>query len=419
MNALPPPSPQQARIIWFSLTALALVAMGGLVVLVVWGFGQALRLLAPVLWPLAVGGVIAYLLDPVVDWMVARRIPRVRAIALVFVMALLIVAGFFSSLLPQVFGEARLFVERVPAYTQKIQQRLDFWATNPPVAVRKILKVRAIFGRSTNALPELSLNNDAPAPRGPAPQAPGSRMPDISSETIRSFTGWIGDFLGVFGSWVSGQVSRVGSWFGIVVGLCLIPVYAFHFLLEKRGIERQWTEYLPVRTSWYKEEIVFCIRAINDYLIVFFRSQVLVALSDGILYTLGFLIIGLPYAFLIGAMATALTMIPFIGAITTCGTAVVVAFAATGSWHLPAAVLAVFGIVQTLEALVISPKIMGDRVGLHPLTIIIAVMVGTTLLGGVLGGLLAIPATAALRVIMFRYVWRRKEPVAAESPATT
>jgi len=72
-------------------------------------------------------------------------------------------------------------------------------------------------------------------------------------------------------------------------------------------------------------------------------------------------------------------------------------------------VLAVFGVVQTLEGLVISPKILGDRVGLHPLAIIVAVMVGTTLLGGLLGGILAIPLTAALRVLMFRYVWKRRE----------
>jgi predicted PurR-regulated permease PerM len=73
-------------------------------------------------------------------------------------------------------------------------------------------------------------------------------------------------------------------------------------------------------------------------------------------------------------------------------------------------VLAVFACVQVLEGLVISPKIMGGRVGLHPVTIIIAVMVGTTLLGGLLGGILAIPLTAALRVIMWRYVWKKPEP---------
>jgi predicted PurR-regulated permease PerM len=66
----------------------------------------------------------------------------------------------------------------------------------------------------------------------------------------------------------------------------------------------------------------------------------------------------------------------------------------------------VFVLVQILEGFVISPKIIGDRVGLHPLTIIIAVLVGTTLFGGVLGGILAIPLTAVLRVLMFRYIWK-------------
>ena len=71
--------------------------------------------------------------------------------------------------------------------------------------------------------------------------------------------------------------------------------------------------------------------------------------------------------------------------------------------------LAVFAVVQTLEGFVIQPKIMGDRIGLHPLTIIIALMFGTTLLGGILGGILAIPLTAAGRAIMFRYVWKRPD----------
>jgi predicted PurR-regulated permease PerM len=66
--------------------------------------------------------------------------------------------------------------------------------------------------------------------------------------------------------------------------------------------------------------------------------------------------------------------------------------------------------VQGLEGFVIQPKIMGDRVGLHPVTIIIALMFGTTLLGGILGGILAIPLTAALKVVMFRYIWKRQQP---------
>jgi predicted PurR-regulated permease PerM len=90
-------------------------------------------------------------------------------------------------------------------------------------------------------------------------------------------------------------------------------------------------------------------------------------------------------------------------------TALVIALVAFGDWQHPLLVVAVFGVVQALEGTLIQPKIMGERVGLHPVTIIIALMVGTTLLGGILGGILAIPLTAALRVIMFRYVWKKRE----------
>ena len=72
--------------------------------------------------------------------------------------------------------------------------------------------------------------------------------------------------------------------------------------------------------------------------------------------------------------------------------------------------------MQFLEGFVISPKIMGDRVGLHPLTIILAVMIGTTLMGGIIGGILAIPLTAALRVLMFRYIWKRQQEAVVTAP---
>jgi predicted PurR-regulated permease PerM len=194
------------------------------------------------------------------------------------------------------------------------------------------------------------------------------------------------------------------------VGLSLIPIYAFYLLIEKQGIQSKWTNYLPVTDSTFKDELVFILQSINDYLIAFFRGQVLVAICDGILYGIGFLIIGLPYAILLGAAAVVLTIIPFIGAIIIFITAMIIAFVQFGDWKHPLLVVAVFAVVQTLEGVVISPRIMKGRVGLHPLTIIIAVMVGTTLLGGLLGGVLAIPLTAVLRVLLARYVWKRPLP---------
>jgi predicted PurR-regulated permease PerM len=193
----------------------------------------------------------------------------------------------------------------------------------------------------------------------------------------------------------------------LVAGLALIPIYAFYFLLEKRRIESHWREYMPLRDSSAKSELIFLLDSISQYLVAFFRGQLLVAMCDAALYTIGFFLVGVSYAFLLGFAAVFLTMIPFLGSMVICITALLLAFVQYGDWQHPALVLAVFAVVQMLESLVISPKIMGNRVGLHPLVIIIAVMTGTTLLGGILGGVLAIPLAAALRVILFRYVWKK------------
>lgn len=433
----PPPTRKQAHIIWMAVTGLAVALILALLVGLVWGLGRILSVLSPVLWPLAVAGVIAYLLDPLVDRIEGRGVPRARAILCVFALALVILAALVGSVVPQLVVETRELFLRIPAYTTRVQHTIEKFINQPPELVRKVLRgapdtltltnlPTSGIGPDavTNTLPaELaydSLANHAVAWPGPGAMASTNAVPGaapaedaaafwgqfLDPSLVQSATGWLAKVVPKVGSWLFGQVGKVASWFGVLAGLALIPVYAFYFLLEKRGIESKWTEYLPVVRSEFRDELVFVIRSINGYLIAFFRGQVLVAICDGIMYTVGFIAIGLPYAVLLGVMASVLTLIPYLGAIVTCVAALVVAFVQFGDWLHPILVLGVFAVVQTIEGLVISPRIMGDRVGLHPLTIIIAVIAGTTLLGGLLGGILAIPLTAALRVLMFRYVWK-------------
>src|SRR5262245_16868976 len=408
----PAPTPRQARVIWMAATALAGAVIVAILAGIVWGFGQVLRLLSPVLWPLAVAGVFAYLLDPVVDVIERRGAPRARAIICVFTLAAVIVLALFGSVVPQVLRETRQLAEKIPFYASRVEDKVQSWIDNPPKLLENFLKRQPDTGSKTNAAP--ATNSVVTSTNGPAGSDAGVATASdwsarIDAKALQSATAWLAKVLPKAGAWLFGQVSKVASWFGVLAGMALIPVYAFYFLLEKEGIEKKWTDYLPVTKSEFKDELVFVLKSINDYLIAFFRGQVMVALCDGILYTIGFFIVGLPYAFLLGALATVLTMIPFLGAITTCVLALVIAPVRFGDWLHRVLVLAVFAVRQALEGLVISSKILGDRVGLHPLTIIIAVMVGTTLLGGLLGGILAIPLTAAGRVLMFRYVWKKPE----------
>jgi predicted PurR-regulated permease PerM len=409
----PPPTEWQARVIWLALTGLAVAVLVGLVVALVWGLGQALRMLSPVLWPIAIAGVIAYLLDPVVDFIERKGASRPRAILCVFALALVTVAALFGSVVPQLINETRQLAVHIPAYAAGVEKRMEYWVSHPPALVKRLLERESSAKASHHSL--TATNENAPnfptnSPAAGALESPNAPLflgGTLDNESLQTATKWLAGALPIVGSWLFGQFGRVASWLGFLAGLALVPVYAFYFLLEKRGISSRWTDYLPVADSGFKNELVFILNSVNNYLISFFRGQVLVAICDGILYGTGFLIIGLPYAVLIGAMAVVLTMIPYLGAIVTCCTALVIAIVQFGDWQHPLLVLAVFGFVQALEGAFISPKIMGGRVGLHPVTIIIAVMAGTTLLGGLLGGILAIPLTAALRVLMFRYVWKR------------
>jgi predicted PurR-regulated permease PerM len=383
------------------LSGLSIAVLVALLVMLVWGLGRVLEILSPVLWPLAVAGVIAYLLDPVVDYFERRGLPRPRAIVSVFVIAILIVACVLANVVPPIVIQTREFKKHLPDIREKAQKVIDKWTDHPSAWFDKFLNSDA--QRADTNAPPVVVNNAPEVIDTNTPVAPPAIGSALSEKTLQSAPGWVANFLPKAFSWVA-------AWFAILVGLALIPIYAFYLLLEKQGIRSKWTNYLPLKDSTFKDELVFILQSINDYLIAFFRGQVLVAIIDGILYGIGFLLLGLPYAILLGAAAMVLTIIPFIGAIIVFVTAMIIALVQFGDWKHPLLVVLIFAIVQTLEGVVISPRVMKGRVGLHPLTIIIAVMVGTTLLGGVLGGVLAIPLTAVLRVLMARYVWKRPQP---------
>ena len=411
---IPPPTERQARILWFSLTALAVSILLGLIGLLLWGFGWVLDKLTVVLLPLALAAIIAYLLDPVVD-LLEKRFPRKRknarawSVLLVFLFGFILVAGMLATVVPRLIAETQDLIHRIPTYAEKTQTNVTEWLSKSPWPER-VTKFFKSSPPSTNQTNIATITNEVlVAETNQVPTtATSTQPPSLQNEISQKIISWAARVLPEIGNWLLAQLQRAASWVGLFLGLLLVPVYAFYLLREKRDIERGWKDYLPFRESKAKEEAVFIISSINDSLIVFFRGQVLVALCTGTLLTISFFILGLNYALLLGVMAGLLGIIPYLGVAMSLIPAVTLAAVQFGDWLHPLLVLVIFGIVNMLEGLVISPKIIGDRVGLHPLTIIIAVMIGTTLMGGILGGVLAIPLTAALRAMMYRYVWKKR-----------
>lgn len=382
--------------------------------------------LSPVLLPLAIAGILAYLIDPVVDFFGRRGVPRTRAILMVFAMILVGVGLVSSIIIPKLLLEAKDLAEQVPAFGGLPAGGASSHAasTNAPAEPAREIEggTEVPVSPVAQAAPTNAPNTLLTLPSAWVEKAEawldssplGMRLRQVwDSELKATVNGWAKRTVPVVSNWMLQQVKKVASWFGLVVGLALVPVYLFYFLQEKKAISENWTDYLPILESKTKDELVFILRAINDYLILFFRGQVLVAICIGVLLTIGFALMGLKYGLLLGIAAGALSIVPYLGIVLSLIPAIALAAVQFGDWIHPLLVIGVFSLVQFLEGFFISPKIMGDRVGLHPLTIIVAVMVGTTLMGGLIGGILAIPLTAALRVLMFRYVWKRRSPADA------
>ena len=373
---IPPPTERQARILWLSLTSLGVGIMIALAGAILLGFGWVVQQLSSVLLPLAVAGILAFLLDPVVDFFQRRKMSRVGAIILVFLLVVGTVLVLLATIVPQIVVELADLAKNVPGLWDKAVERVKEW------------------------MQKISENPEWQARINAATAALEERAAEIGTLVATK--------LPIISSWLFEKLGRAASLVGLLVGFALVPVYLFYFLLEKRGITGNWTQYVPIQESAAKRELVFFINSVSDALVVFFRGQVLVAMCVGTLTAIGFTLIGLNYGLLLGLMTGTLGIIPYLGVMMSFVPAVIIGIVQFGDWRV-GLVVGVFVIVQFLEGLVISPKIIGDRVGLHPLTIIIAVITGTTLLGGVVGGILAIPITAVLRALMFRYVWVKRE----------
>lgn len=366
--SFPAPTVKQARLLWLAATAVAVAVLLGAAVLGLWALGWVLNRLVAILVPLAVAGVLAYLLEPVVGFFERRGLSRPRAIVWVFILAGVGVLLLLATVLPRLVVEITLFVHRGPEYAEQVRQAVQTWLAESPLGLRA--------------------------------------QQWWDSETGDQVRDWLQQSLPVAGQWLWARVGNLLAGFGLVLGLAFVPFYLFYFLLHREAIAQRWTAWLPVRESRVKDEIIFVIRAINDALIVFFRGQVLVALCVGGLLTIGFALLGLNYAFLLGALAGVLGIIPYLGAAISLVPALALAGIQFRDWWHPLLVVAIFALVQLIEGAFLSPRIIGQRVGMHPVAVIVAVLVGTSLLGGIVGGILAIPLAAALRAVLQRYVWK-------------
>jgi predicted PurR-regulated permease PerM len=338
-----------------SRTWLALAS----VLLLMW----LLYLLAPILTPFLIAALLAYLGDPLTDRLEALGLPRTWAVVVVFAGLLLIVVAIIVVLVPVISDQISSLADTVPRYMDWINTVAIPW-------VERRLDVK---------ISQFDLE----------------AVTSTLSKNIREAGGAAANIL----SYITHSGAVVVGW---LLNLLLIPVVAFYLLRDWDLLIAAMHDLLPRSVEPTVSRLA---REANEVLSAFVRGQLLVMVGLGSIYALGLWLVGVEFALLIGLFAGLVSFVPYLGVIVGLALASIAVLFQTHDLLQLLGVFLVFGIGQLMEGFVLTPWLVGDRIGLHPVMVIFAVLAGGQLFG-FFGVLLALPAAAVLAVLV-RFVRAR------------
>ena len=194
--------------------------------------------------------------------------------------------------------------------------------------------------------------------------------------------------------------------------IAVIPIYLFYFLSSNRNLLDDLDKELIFLSSSVREDVIFLIREFVSILVAFFRGQLLIGLLMGIGYAIGFSISGLKFGITLGLLFGLLNVIPYLGSVVGVILTFLIAYlqpegiAESGQWGLLLGCTLTFIVVQLIESYYLTPKIMGQQTGLHPVVVIVSIFFWGTALGGILGMIFGIPLTAFI-IIAWRLICRK------------
>jgi predicted PurR-regulated permease PerM len=413
---------------WAALTALFVVLLIVIAGAVVYLGANLISFLQPILIPVAIAAILAYLLDPLVTELCRRKMGRGMAIAVIFTSVFIALVGLIWWVVPTISLQSANFARELPGYTQNARDRI----VDLIVQYNRVVGGTAGRGKSASSgLVNFLLGTPPPHAPSPTPAAAPTPSPQTTASPVEAISAAPAKISSAERQQLEAKADKVipnlerylptladkiwniikksiGGFLGVtgfLLSLIMVPIYLFFLLKERPRIEKRWKDYLPLRASPLKDEIAAAISEINSYVIAYFRGQLLVCLVDGTLIGSILTLLGLNFAPLIGLLVVILTMIPYIGIIVCWVPAVLIAAFQWGDWTHPLIVTIVFIVVQNLEGLFYAPRIVGKSVGLHPMTVIVSIFVWGLLIGGLLGPILAVPLTATIKVLLTRYVW--------------
>ncbi len=356
-------SERQQAAVSSAITILAAFVIVAAVAAVLWTVAAFVGAFANVILPLAVAAVAALVFQPYYEWLQERlKLPPTMALVGVFASVILPLVAFFWFFGALAFDQLSDLTARAPMYWAKASEHLQERMPN----VRRFLE----------------------GPYGAQLQNAVEGNSGLMVEALKGLA--------------NNLVNAGANVLSVVVGLLgwlVLPVYFAFFLMAEPREGRDLRELFPFLKPSTRDDLVYLIEEFITIIVAFFRGQLIIAFLQGLLFAIGFSIAGLSYGFVIGLALGFMNIIPYLGNIVGLGAAIPIAlFQEGGGVGRLLAVLTVFVAVQMIEGYILTPRIMGERTGLHPMAIIIAIFFWGSALSGILGMILAIPLTAFLVV---------------------
>ncbi len=321
--------------------------------------GWLFYLLSPILTPFLVAAFLGYLGDPLVDRLEARKLSRTLSVTIVFVVFSSILLLVLLLFIPLLESQIMALYRKLPAFIDFIQQTVMPYILN-----------LTHTDSTTGGM-------------------------DLSGFKIALRENWqsIGGLAGQVVNSISQSSMMIIAW---ISNLVLIPVIAFYFMRDWDILVEKIDHLLPRHV----EPLVARLAKESDEVLAsFLRGQLLVMACLGLVYSIGLWIAGLEFALLVGLLAGLVSFVPYLGFIVGILAAIIAALIQFQDLSLLIPIAIVFGIGQLLESLLLTPLLVGDRIGLHPVAVIFAIMVGGQLFGFV-GVLIALPVSAVIMVLL-------------------
>jgi len=333
-------------------------------VLAFFGLYFLLRELSEVVIPLLISFLLAYLLDPIIDWFERHKVNRTLGVLILLLGVALLVTLFVMFMIPLIGKEVSVFSRRIPSYISRIQNEVIPWL-------------------------EKSFDIDFPQSLTELTEGLGYNLRELTQQALGSLS----DFAGTA---MSGAY-KVLSLIGILV---LIPFFTFFLLRDFDRMAEVVYGLIPHRYhAWADDTWDLIDKALSGWI----RGQLIVMLILGTLYSIGYTMVGIPLGLVIGMLTGIMAFVPYLGAAMGFLLALSMAFLDWQGWGQIFWVSAVFGSVQTLDAFFITPNILGHGTGVSPAVVVLSFMVFGKLFGFV-GVLLAVPAVGVIKVLIDRAI---------------